>query len=650
MRRHLAGAAAAALALLGPHTAYAVPADELTFEGKTLSAWVSQLSDKDAKARLAAANAIGEWGDRAKPAIPVLVAALKDTNEDVRNAAVNSLAAAGPDAVGPLIQAFRNRDAEVRRLAAVALGNQGPLKGPEAKDAVRDLTILLKDKDPGVRRAAVVALGASQPKDEAAASALIDLLRDKDADVRVAVLDALPRIDSALRIDHEPGGKIAIPVLVAALKDDSAASVRVAAARNLAYFRRLSFGASKHLGDKPNEVVTALVAALKDADADVRAAAVASLGHLGHDTEEEVGPYPLLRVLAKDKAPAVRAEAARALGCLGSHAPKRIAWELLEALKGDTDAKVRAAAADALYSFFYEEEDVLPGLIAALKDNEAEVRTAAAGALRFPKAKDAVKPLLGLLKDDENALVREVAASALGDIASDAGEVVPALAKALRGKESAVRDAAAWSLSAFGEPGSASLKDALKDDSAEVRRSAARALGSIDVGAKGVPDLIAALKDKDASVRAAAAGALPDGSDSREAIAALIGLLKDPDKEVRESVQWALARIGEDALNDLKTALKDKDVNVRRAAASALWSMSTQSKRALPELIGALKDDDVQVRVAAAGALGSIRADAEAALPALKAAADDRDVRVARSADYAIQLIQFDIERRSGGK
>jgi HEAT repeat protein len=99
------------------------------YEKVDISAQVQQLSSPDASARADACAALGSAGPNAAPAVPDLIATLKDS------------------------------DALVRRLAAYALGEIGPA----ASQAVPALQATLNDSDPSVIPAAVNALRAIDP-------------------------------------------------------------------------------------------------------------------------------------------------------------------------------------------------------------------------------------------------------------------------------------------------------------------------------------------------------------------------------------------------------------------------------------------------------------------------------------------------------
>ena len=96
--------------------------------------------------------------------MPALLEALKDEDEDVRRLAVFALGRISPapkDAVPALIEALKDEDEDVRAGAAYALGKIGPA----AKDSVPALKALSENEiDPEVRKAAADALKKIQGK------------------------------------------------------------------------------------------------------------------------------------------------------------------------------------------------------------------------------------------------------------------------------------------------------------------------------------------------------------------------------------------------------------------------------------------------------------------------------------------------------
>jgi HEAT repeat protein len=115
-----------------------------------------------------------------------LAARLRSPDQEVREDAARALARRCPEARGVLMEALAARDARVRRLAALALG--------EAREAVAfgRLVELLQDRVGPVRRAAAEALG--RLGDERAIVPLCRALKDPAPEVRGAAAVALGRI------------------------------------------------------------------------------------------------------------------------------------------------------------------------------------------------------------------------------------------------------------------------------------------------------------------------------------------------------------------------------------------------------------------------------------------------------------------------
>ncbi|HKY60740.1 MAG TPA: HEAT repeat domain-containing protein [Gemmatimonadota bacterium] len=177
------------------------------------------------------------------------------------------------------------------------------------------------------------------------------------------------------------------------------------------------------------------------------------------------------------------------------------------------------------------------------------------------------------------------------------------------------------------------LITALSDDDPNVRLSAAETLGKFG-DPRAVQALIQALRqDPDPKVRAMAAWALGEIEDPAAVSALSTALREDDDPVVRVHAAEALGNI-EDALaiGVLGDAVKDTEVQVRRAAVEALGNMD--DARVVPLIVPSLRDDDVQVRRSAADALGNN--ESAAAVEPLIAATRDPDIEVRISAIQAL--------------
>jgi HEAT repeat protein/beta-lactamase regulating signal transducer with metallopeptidase domain len=226
-------------------------------------------------------SALGEAQSKADPKlVAALTAALKDTDKEVREAAMHALVQMrDPTIFEPLVQALKDAAPDVRQQAAFGLGQM------RDKRALEPLIGALKDSDAEVREQAAFALG--QLRDRASVDALAAVLRDTNADVREQAIFALGQI-------RDPR---AVEPLISALKDGSA-DAREQAAFALGQLRAPS-------------AVEALVVALKDSDPDVREQAAFALGQI-RDPRAIDG----LTVALKDANASVRQQAAFALGQL----------------------------------------------------------------------------------------------------------------------------------------------------------------------------------------------------------------------------------------------------------------------------------------------------------------------------------------------
>jgi HEAT repeat protein len=349
----------------------------------------------------------------------------------------------------------------------------------------------------------------------------------------------------------------------------------------------------------------------KDPDARLRKGAVIALERIGPVKSSRVLPAVTGAMSDEKQEPMVREAAAAALGRI-YEANKTMIQEgnlkfdaalqaLAASLTGDKAAGVREAAAVSLAQLAGDARGTVEWLTKALKDEQQEVRAAAAEALRrVATEKEGVKDAIAaapalqeLLENKDNMpRVRANAAMALGQIGSPgASAAVPALAAVVaEGKAPLeVRKAAAQALGRFGKDGAAGsgeLAAALKDKDADVelRRAAVEALDQFGVDAKAaLAELKAAVEDKDVFVRVTAMHALGRlgpvlGDDAKGVVDLLLPRLTDGVVEVRLAAIQASGALGPDALGDdlrkvigkLEFSADDALADVRTAATAAL--------------------------------------------------------------------------------
>lgn len=240
-----------------------------------------------------------------------------------------------------------------------------------------------------------------------------------------------------------------------------------------------------------------LIAALGDADAAVRAAAVAGLREL-----VEILPAPgLLADHADSPDPLVRAAVIDLLRAL--HAGSA---ELFAKAAVDADHRVRIEAVSGLVSL-----DDWNALAGAAHDENREVRIAAAKGLATigQGGADTVRTLTA----DRDPLVRAAALTALARLGDPTD--APVLAAALRDSAWQIREGAARGLPAVGvELATEPLTTALADVHPDIRKAAVLTLSSWPESESARLALRTALDDTDADVRAYARRALAVHADS----------------------------------------------------------------------------------------------------------------------------------------
>ncbi len=184
---------------------------------------IDLLRDKDWFRRREAAITLGEMAD--ERAVMPLIAALRDSEWNVREASEDALAQIGSPAVEPLIKALR--EYQIRRYVIKILGRikdervldplMVQLRNEEFKEyatdalvdvglpAVERLTAVINDKDKNVRKHAVLALGKIGIPE--AVDLLIEATSDEEWEVRMAAIAGLDEIG-------DERGKPAIKALV----------------------------------------------------------------------------------------------------------------------------------------------------------------------------------------------------------------------------------------------------------------------------------------------------------------------------------------------------------------------------------------------------------------------------------------------------
>ena len=528
----------------------AARARDLRLREQAVEALVPFLKDPDARVRWNAALALGACRAGAKPALPALIAMLKSESGRVRTdprMQFNTVNGQSGDVV--YLPGRNDRGDKVAIAAILALG----MIGPEATAAVPELVRALRDDDPRVRWFAAGALASIGPGAKASVPALIEALRSKDVATGGEVTfwnGAMSREDGPIRLAAAvalgrigPESRAAVPDLVRALRDPDA-RVRSETAQALGAIgpaagaavaelvRMMSRDADDEVADLAAEALGRIGAAavpavseiLRGRDPDARIRAVKALGAAG--PKAAAATADLLRALG-DRDEELRTAAAAALGRIGHGPEAKAAIPALIAALKDPDWKVRQHAAVALGQIGPMTDRVIAALIVGLKDPEEAVALRASDALTLIGT-SALPPVLALLRDEDRA-VRQSAIGTLVDFGRAAHTPGDETEAHARERAAAAR---------------AALRSALGDRDERVRFGASEALRRL--GKEAVPDLIAALGDPSAATRLGAAQTLGAiGGEARAALDALRRRRDDPDPAVHQAVDTAIRAISE---------------------------------------------------------------------------------------------------------
>ncbi len=119
----------------------------------------------------------------------------------------------------------------------------------------------------------------------------------------------------------------------------------------------------------------------------------------------------------------------------------------------------------------------------------------------------------------------------------------------------------------------------------------------------------------------------------KEDIPKTIKALKSESAKERAQAAKAIGKHGAIRYNDIREAInplkdllkKDKDPNVRAAAAQALGNIAPQPKETVKLLIKTLEEKEPQVKMAAIEAIGKMGSAAKVAIPELRKIAQNKD-------------------------
>jgi HEAT repeat protein len=672
------------------------------FGAEAVPGVLTALKDADVKVRVQAAHAVREMGSDAKAAAPVLrelllsqevgnhardyaqalaklgkagvpalIEGFKDERPNVSQACVQSLSGVGAEAVPALVDALGEKKAAVRRLAAQVLM---PMRVSD-KMVVTALAYAVKnDADDQVRQLCVQALSMLGISGKLGVPALQHALADPNNNIRVqafyalqnmgqnprdGLLKALASKSDAIRINTAAlmlqvnvEANQAVPVLVEALKHEND-EVRIQAAHALAQSRRetdkllpffkdglkskavrarvQALQGLAMLNQQASSAIDDVIGALQDADGSVRQQAVNALQNIPSNSEAIL---PALTKLYKEDSGQVRLTIVQLAPRFG---PKAMTL-LLEAIK-DGNPAIRQQAVWAMQNTGGDLSKYHDAIVALMNDKDANVRISLINILGRTGEKGVLR-LAAMLKDPAEQ-VRWQAAQALRNLGKGAIKAIPALAEALHDKNTNVRNHAASALAQTGEEGAKVLTSVFSESKdTQLRNPVLHAMLYSQARPHALPLIKLAIHDPDKGVRRFSIQMIPNLGQTQEVFDILTEAIKDKELDVRVAAAYSLPSLGPKSLPLLEQGLKSaKESQMRQAILQGLVNYNHRSKAMVAPLIECLKDTQPQVRWQAAQVLGNIGADARDALPMLKELVNDTNITVRQQAQAAINRI-----------
>lgn len=278
--------------------------------------------------------------------------------------------------------------------------------------------------------------------------------------------------------DHNPQLRSrAVQQLIESIGDPKNTLVILLFDKDVEVRRGAAFGLLDRFDPGNETIAEAAARALSDEDRSVRQLAVQIVSQLNDELIETI--VPQLAQLVEDDTEdlGIRIRATRLVGRLRASGRAALS-ALIQVIRHESPRDLRTAAIDAAVK---------------VTDNPSEI----------------ISVLNELLASDDDALLRRVAATRLGQFGSQASVAVADLVQALRDPEPRVRQSAANALGQIGPAALPHLEPLLDSDGREIRMRAIYSIGRMGTAAKSmVPRMEALRSDPDIGVAQAAAVAL----------------------------------------------------------------------------------------------------------------------------------------------
>ncbi len=627
-------AAVRALLLAGPK-------GEAALKEKGFAVLRESLNDKDPAVREHTAFTVGLLGPLGKPLSADVMKLCTSSDASVRGVAFDTLRFIGITDAAGFAKLLTDENRNVIRLAA----ELAPSLENVPAEAVPHLVSALGDTEATVRTAAAAALATAGPKAAPSTAALVE-----------AIKNSYPEDFDPAFMTYEPGSDTAYWRALAAIGEPAVTPTAGLLKHGNVIVRAYAAQTLGEIGSPAKAAADKLKEALKDKFVDVAVEAAVALCRIGEAKEEAVATVK--RAIEGDgQAARYGIEAIPRLGELG----KPLIPDALKQLKNTENAYARFAAIGLVGTLPPAEATKVAADVGKLATDPLEpVRLRLGSVLEKlgPAAAPAAEALGKALADEKEEAVRDQFIDALAAMGPGAKPALPALLS-LVGQKSAsqiqrerVIAAVAVADPASKEVGKALLA-ALGDSEQDIRATAAKAIGKLNpIPPEALTKLVTmaksdrATKPRIAALRALAAagkqaapvkadveaiagGKYPEfallakvalasmGGDLAKAAADIRTALTDKNAQVRSAAVESLLLVGPTA-SDIPALVKlcrSGGTNSREATAKCLGKLGPAAKEAVPSLIKLLDGPESEVQAAAAEALGEI---GPAALPAVE--------------------------------
>lgn len=547
--------------------------------------------DTNAEVRVAAVRGLGLMGHWLESDPPArLVAALRDESEAVRSAASQELGfyRRGLIRLLPtLVKAMETARPEYRPAYLGLFRSLSPRSNEPAGEVLAAVVAALDSRDVRVRCRMLAILGEYRGQARPHLAAMLAQLDEKRAEV-----PSNPGTEGPGDPNSDPSDND--PVVAAATALPDVAGIQ------------WDYSADRPRAIPPaREVLPPLLGLLSSRVAARRLAAINALNAFEPDRDQVAALVPLCR----DPDARVRAAAIQALGNNASGHRFLTSTRLLAALE-DPAARVRAAAATAAPESVGVESMITALIRHAESDTDASVRSDCAWAMASlgpPRVSKAIVPLCvaAIGRSDGPLALKSSMAQVLGRFGHDARPAVPALVRIVQSGKDGPRRSGAVHLTAGVNLHSRAITDAKAEamrsfeEGVQMRIAATEALGRIAPGspeaAEAVRGLGAALKEVDEVARSAVAALALFGPEARAALPELAEALRlaRAQKQILRAgaIADAMGRIGPnapesaEAIDFLVEIVKGEDVTPRPLAERLLSRFGPAAVEAVPRMV-----------------------------------------------------------------